>query len=212
MFRPLACAVLSLAASHSALAGVWTVDQGGAHDFHTVADALGDIRVTDGDVLRILSGTYGGFDTGDKALTIEPGNSPGLVSIVGNMRVRPASTVNFEIAGYDNGIVSGVPQYDSFLVSGNVSYEGILAVRLTGGFAPVFGDSFKLIQSAGTISFTGTTNMPALAGGLSWNVQVVTGSEHYGSGATLVASVVPAPGAAALIGLAGLVTTRRRRD
>lgn len=121
MFRSLSIVSLSLLAASNASAGVWVVGQGGANDFYTVTDALGDIRVTDGDVLRILSGTYGGFDTGDKALTIEPGNSPGVVNIVGNMRVRPTSTVNFELSGYDNGWVSGTPQFDQFLVTGNVS-------------------------------------------------------------------------------------------
>ncbi|MFM7808173.1 MAG: hypothetical protein ACKPEA_09645, partial [Planctomycetota bacterium] len=89
MFRSLAIVSVSLIAASNANAGVWVVGQGGSNDFFTVTDALGDIRVTDGDTLRILSGTYGGFDTGDKALTIEPGNSPGIVNIVGNMRVRP---------------------------------------------------------------------------------------------------------------------------
>ena len=211
MFRSLAIVSVSLIAASSAHAGVWVVGQAGANDFYTVADALGDTRVRDGDILRILSGTYGGFDTGDKALTIEPGNSPGVVNIVGNMRVRPTSTVNFELSGYDNGWVSGTPQFDQFLVTGNVSYEGTLGMRLTGGFTPVFGDSFKLIQAGGTISFTGVTSLPSLSAGLSWDVQVVSGSDRFGSGAMLVASVVPAPGAAALIGLAGLATSRRRR-
>ncbi|MFM7808618.1 MAG: hypothetical protein ACKPEA_11950 [Planctomycetota bacterium] len=211
MFRSLSIVSLSLIAASNASAGVWVVGQSGPNDFYTVNDALGDVRVTDGDVLRILTGTYGGFDTGDKALTIEPGNSPGIVNIVGNMRVRPTSTVNFELAGYDNGHVSGVPQFDQFIVTGNVSYEGTLGIRLTGGFSPVYGDSFKLIQAGGTISFTGVTSLPALSGGLSWDVQVVSGSDRFGSGAMLVANVVPAPGAAALVGLAGLATSRRRR-
>lgn len=80
-----------------------------------------------------------------------------------------------------------------------------------GGFSPVYGDSFKLIQAGGTISFTGVTSLPALSGGLSWDVQVVSGSDRFGSGAMLVANVVPAPGAAALVGLAGLTLSRRRR-
>lgn len=210
MFRSLSIVSLSLLASSNALAGLWTVGAGN-HDFFSVADAMGDGRVQSGDTIRILSGSYVGFDTGDKALTIEPGNSPGIVNIVGNMRVRPTSTVNFEISGYDNGWVSGTPAFDQFLVTGNVSYEGTLGIRLTGGFSPVFGDSFRLIQAAGSISFTGVTSLPALSGGLSWNVAVVDGSDRFGTGAMLVASVVPAPGAAALIGLAGLATSRRRR-
>jgi MYXO-CTERM domain-containing protein len=93
-----------------------------------------------------------------------------------------------------------------------VNYQGTLAVRLTNSFSPSLGDSWALIQSGGTITFSGLTSLPTLAGGLSWDVQVVSGSSEFGaSGSSLVVSVVPAPSAAALVGLAGLVTTRRRR-
>lgn len=211
MFRSLSIVSLTLVAASNASAGLWVVSNGGGSDFSNLSAALSDVRVQNGDTVRVLSGTYGDFDTGDKSLTIEPGNSPGVVNITGNMRVRPTSTVNFELSGYDNGWVSGTPQFDQFLVSGDVSYEGTLGIRLTGGFSPVFGDSFKLIQAGGTISFTGVTSLPTLSGGLSWDVQVVSGSDRFGSGAMLVANVVPAPGAAALIGLAGLATSRRRR-
>ena len=211
MFRSLSIVSLSLVAASNASAGLWVVSNGTGSDFTTLSAVFSDVRVTDGDVVRVLSGTYGDFDSGDKTLTVEPGNSPGLVNINGSMRVRSSTTVNFEIAGYDNGWISGVPQFDQFCVTGNVNYEGTLGIRLTGGFNPVYGDSFKLIQSGGTISFTGTTALPALSGGLSWNIDIVSGSDRFGSGSMLVASVVPAPGAAALVGLAGLTLSRRRR-
>jgi hypothetical protein len=76
----------------------------------------------------------------------------------------------------------------------------------------VFGDSWALIQAGGTISFSGLTDLPQLDGGLSWNVQVVSGSSEFGpTGSSLVVSVVPTPGALALVALAGLITNRRRR-
>jgi MYXO-CTERM domain-containing protein len=212
MVRSLSIVSLSLLASTNALAGIWTVGAGN-HDFFSVADAMGDGRVQDGDTIRILSGSYVGFDTGDKLLTIEPGNSPGIVNFGGNVRVRSNSTVNFEIGGLNSGLVSGTPDFDQFIVNGNVSYEGTLGVVLYGGFTPSLGNSWALIQASGTISYSGLQSLPALAGGLSWDVQVVGGSSEFGaSGSSLVVSVVPAPGAAALIGLAGLATARRRRD
>jgi hypothetical protein len=68
------------------------------------------------------------------------------------------------------------------------------------------------VQASGTINFSGLSNLPTLSGGLNWDVQVVSGSSEFGaSGSSLVVSVVPAPGAAALVGLAGLATARRRR-
>lgn len=212
MFRSLSIVSLSLLASTNALAGIWTVGAGN-HDFFSVADAMGDGRVQDGDTIRILSGSYVGFDTGDKLLTIEPGNSPGIVNFGGNVRVRSNSTVNFEIGGLNLGLVSGTPDFDQFIVNGNVSYEGTFGVVLYGGYTPPLGNSWDLIQASGTISYSGLRSLPALAGGLSWDVQVVGGSSEFGaSGSSLVVSVVPAPGAAALIGLAGLATARRRRD
>jgi MYXO-CTERM domain-containing protein len=178
-----------------------------------VADAFGSAKVKDGDVVRVLSGGYmGDFDTGTKVLTIEPGNSPGIVDVFGNMFVRPNSTVNFEIGGYNSGLSGGNPQFDQFIVTGNVNFEGVVEITQTQGFMPSLGDSFAIIQSGGSMSFTGTTVLPSLSGGLSWQVAVVSGSSEFGaSGHSMVASVVPAPGAAALVGLAGLVSSRRRR-
>jgi len=208
MFRSLA---ISLLASTNALAGIWTVGAGN-HDFFSVADAMGDGRVQNGDTIRILSGSYVGFDTGDKLLTIEPGNSPGIVNFNGNVRVRANSTVNFEIGGLNSGLVSGPTEFDQFIVVGDVNFEGTLGVVLYGGYTPSLGNSWALVQASGTINFSGLSNLPTLSGGLNWDVQVVSGSSEFGaSGSSLVVSVVPAPSAAALVGLAGLVTTRRRR-
>jgi MYXO-CTERM domain-containing protein len=214
MLRPLsAVALTSLALATAASADLWVVGHGTDSHFYSVADAVGSVIVTDGDTIRVASGGYiGDFDTGDKVLTFEPGNSPGIVDVYGGMYVRPNSTVNFEIGGFNTGLVAGTPDFDQFIVTGNVNYQGTLAVRLTNSFSPSLGDSWALIQSGGTITFSGLTSLPTLAGGLSWDVQVVSGSSEFGaSGSSLVVSVVPAPSAAALVGLAGLVTTRRRR-
>ena len=212
MFRSLASVSLVLAATNVASAGLWTVGDSGNPDFYTVQDALGNVLVHDGDVLHILTGTYGGFDTGDKAITLEPGNSPGVVTFTSNVRVRSSATVNFEIAGRNATLPSGPTDYDVLLISGNLNVEGTLGIRLTNGFAPIYGDTFTIAHTTGTISVSGPTDLPTLGGGLSWNVAVVSGSTWFGgSGSSLVVSVVPAPGAAALVGLAGLATTRRRR-
>jgi MYXO-CTERM domain-containing protein len=214
MLRPLSTVALtSLALASSASAGLWVVGHGDDSHFYSVADAVGSVVVSNGDTIRVASGGYiGDFDTGDKVLSFEPGNSPGIVDVYGSMYVRPNSTVNFEIGGFNSGLLAGNPDFDQFIVTGNVNYQGTLAVRLTNSFSPSLGDSWALIQAGGTISFSGITSLPALSGGLSWDVQVVGGSSEFGaSGSSLVVSVVPAPGAAALIGLAGLATTRRRR-
>lgn len=201
--------VLSVAAPAAAEFWVISNHQG---DFASIAAAMMDQRVRDGDTFRILSGSYEGFDTGDLTLTIEPGNSPGIVNFSGPVRVRSNSQVNFEIGGLNNGLLGGTPDFDQFIVNGNVLFEGRLGIRLVNAFSPSLGDSWALIQSSGSITFSGLTDLPTLAGGLSWNINVISGSSEFGgSGSSLVASVVPAPGAAALVGLAGLIGTRRRR-
>ena len=211
MFRSLSIVSLSLLASSNALAGLWTVGAGN-HDFFSVADAMGDGRVQDGDTIRILSGNYVGFDTGDKILTIEPGNSPGIVNFNGNVRVRSNSTVNFEIGGLNSGLVSGPTEFDQFIVNGDVNFEGTLGVVLYGGFEPSLGNAWALVQASGAINYSGLSSLPALSGGLSWDIEVVSGSSEFGSsGSSLIVSVVPAPGAAALVAVAGLATSRRRR-
>jgi hypothetical protein len=207
-----AAALTSLALVTSASADLWLVGHDADAHCYSVGDAVGSVIVTDGDTIRVASGGYiGDFDTGDKVLTFEPGNSPGIVDVFGSMYVRPNNTMNFEIGRFSPGLSSGSPDFDQFIVTGNVNDQGTLAVRLTNSLSPSLGDAWALIQSGGTIAFSGVTSLPTLAGGLSLAVQIVSGSSEFGaSGSSLVVSVVPAPSAAALVGLAGLVTARRR--
>ena len=210
---PSAVLLVTLSMVPAAHAGVvWTVGSGPMDHFYSINQAVTDNRVHDGDSIRIFSGGYIGFDSGEKSLRFEPGNSPGIVDVFGNMLLRQNSTINFEIGGYNSGLSGGTPDFDQFIVAGNVLYEGALGIRLYNSFVPNLGDSWALIQASGSITFSGISDLPALANGLSWNLQVVPGSSEFGSGgSSLMATVVPAPSAAALVGLAGLVGGRRRR-
>jgi MYXO-CTERM domain-containing protein len=206
---PISALVLSGAAHASVL---WTVGPGAGHDFFSIDQAVNDSRVQDGHSIKVLGGGYLGFDSGNKALRFEPGNSPGIVDVFGQMALRQNSCINFEIGGYNSGLSGGLPQFDQFIVTGNVDLDGGIEVTLIDGFMPVFGDSWALIQAGGSIDFNGMAMLPELGGGLSWNVQVVSGSGEFGpSGSSLVATVVPTPGAAALVALAGVLASRRRR-
>ncbi|NBX25118.1 MAG: hypothetical protein EBQ99_03580 [Planctomycetes bacterium] len=203
----------TLALAPLAHAGVtWTVGSDAGYDFYNIHTAVSDTRVQNGDSIRIFSGGYLGFDSGEKALRFEPGNSPGIVDVFGNMFLRQNSSINFEIGGYNSGLSSGAPDFDQFIVTGNVNLVGNLEITLYNGFAPNLGDSWAIVQAGGTINYTGVTSFPTLSGGLSWNIAVVPGSGEFGgSGSSLVVSVVPTPGAAALVGLAGLIGSRRRQ-
>lgn len=210
---PSAVLLATLALAPLAHAGVtWTVGSDAGYDFYNIHTAVSDTRVQNGDSIRIFSGGYLGFDSGEKALRFEPGNSPGIVDVFGNMFLRENSSINFEIGGYNSGLSSGAPDFDQFIVTGNVNLVGNLEITLYNGFAPNLGDSWAIVQAGGTINYTGVTSFPTLSGGLSWNIAVVPGSGEFGgSGSSLVVSVVPTPGAAALVGLAGLIGSRRRQ-
>ena len=194
MLRSLsAVSVLALFTAGSASAAVWTVGPQPSANFFTLRDAVSSVVVMDGDTIQVSAAGYiGDFDTGAKALNFAQGPALGIVDVLGNMQVRANSNLNFQIGGYNSGLVTGNPEFDQYIVTGNVNYAGKLTVQLINGLTPSLGDSWALIQAGGTINFSGTTAMPALGGGLSWNVQVVNGSSEFGSGgSSLVASVVP---------------------
>ncbi len=136
-----------------------------------------------------------------------------IFEILGDLSVSPSSTPTFNIGGVNSGLIgpSVPPEYDQFLVTGNASIAGNLRIELFNGFTPSLGDSFTLIHALGSVTFLGSAIAPALPEGLSWQVTVGTGGAFGPEGSTLVASVVPAPGALALLALAGIGGRRRRR-
>ena len=116
---PSAVLLATLFAVPVAHAGVtWTVGSDANYDFYNIHTAVSDTRVQDGDSIRIFSGGYLGFDSGDKALRFEPGNSPGIVDVFGSMFLRQNSVINFEIGGYNSGLSGGAPDFDQFIVTG----------------------------------------------------------------------------------------------
>jgi hypothetical protein len=194
------------------------VINGTGQSFSQISDAMNWITTSGGGstyTVHADNGSYGSFDQADNS-NLTWGNSPGVIDIGGNMRVRSAAQMLFEIAGTSNvnAFGTGVVDYDTVLVTGNVSYEGTINVNLLSGFMPTLGNSFELIASSGSVAYTGTLNAPTLSAGLAWQVSVGSSTfsgAGYG-GQSLFLNVVPAPGAVALIGLAGVVASRRRRN
>jgi hypothetical protein len=89
--------------------------------------------------------------------------APGKVDINGNFVQFFSGTTNLDIAG-----LSPSTEHDLLAVSGDATLDGTFAVQIGGGFSPVAGDSFDLIDfatAAGTPSFV----LPALGGALSWD-------------------------------------------
>jgi autotransporter-associated beta strand protein len=71
--------------------------------------------------------------------------------------------------------LAGLAAHDELIATGSATLGGTLAVSLTSGFTPAVGNTFEIMTASG---FGGskfaTTNLPALSGGLSWNVNYGT--------------------------------------
>jgi hypothetical protein len=164
--------------------------------------------------VRAPSGRYNGFETVNNA-DLTWGNSPGVIDLYGGMRVRAAGQMLFEIAGTNNAAAptAGAVQCDTVLADGNIVYEGRLSVALLSGFTPALGNSFQLIATTAgkTVTWSGTLDAPTLAAGLSWQVSVAQSTMAGFGGDSLYLTVVPTPGALALLGAAGAIGARRRR-
>jgi hypothetical protein len=223
-FASLASVILAAAVLPSASAAIVTVGPGGTaagFQFGQVSEAVqfasaGDTiqakaRTVDG--ARFL---YDSFDLSQAAdgVSFVWGNSPGVIEVGGSMRVGPTANLEFELAGTDNSraLTSGLVQYDTVFVYGNFRLEGIAALTLFGGFVPTVGDQFELVATDSTISWSGSFlqhfTAPALSGGASWQFSVGEGSI---GGQSIFATVVPGPGAIALVGAAGIIGSVRRR-
>jgi len=72
--------------------------------------------------------------------TINPGASPGLMTVNGNVTFGPTSVLNMELGG----LVAGT-QYDAIQISGNAALNGTLNLSLVNGFLPQPGNTFDLV-------------------------------------------------------------------
>ncbi len=91
------------------------------------------------------------------------------------------------------------------LQSGTATLGGTLRVRLGPDYVPADGDIFEIVTTPGGVisGQFAAIDAPALTGNLFFDVE-------YSDGLTTL-RVVPTPGVVTLIGVAGLIGTRRRR-
>ena len=224
--------------SKHALLGVWTtaalITTGASAGLVTVTDSLGatvysantTAALTDAmDWVNTHSGNYGvhaqsgRYDAGTNIASnasLTWGSSPGVIDLMGGMNVQASAQMLFEIAGTTNSAAptTGVVDYDTVLADGNVTYLGTLSVALLSGFTPALGNSFQLIATTTgkTVTWNGTLDAPTLTGGLAWQVSVAPSTMPTFGGQSLYLTVVPTPGALALLGTAGIIGARRRRN
>jgi hypothetical protein len=160
---------------------------------------------------------YAAFDleSGADGLELIWGNSPGVIEVDGNLKVGANSVMSFELTGTDNSraLTIGRVDYDTVLVYGNMILNGTFAVSLGSTYVPSVGNRFELAATQGTITWSGSLglhlSLPTLTAGQSWSTTVESGGLLGGQ--SLYITVVPAPGASALLAAAALIGNGRRR-
>lgn len=118
--------------------------------FATIQEAIDSS--SSGDRIGIAAGTYTGDVNGTgKTVTLVPGNSPGCVTINGNLTLVSTNTLEMEVEG-----TTACTEYDQFIVNGTVSLGGaILDLNLGMSYTPTVGDSYTFIANNDTDAITG---------------------------------------------------------
>ena len=222
-------AILSASATLLVAAPAWcamvTVGPGGTangYQYGQISDAIAAAGA--GDTINAAARTvygssfrYDAFDleSGPDGLDLVWGNSPGVIEVGGLLRLGANSSMVFELTGTDNSraLTTGRVDYDTVLVYGNMILNGIFEVTLGSTFTPSVGNRFELASTTGSITWSGTLglhlSLPTLTAGQSWSTTVESGGLLGGQ--SLFVTVVPAPGATALLATAALIGNGRRR-
>ncbi len=138
----------------------------------------------------------------DFAGTLAPGNSPGIITVDGNLVLNSAAVIAMELAGA--GGVAGT-DFDQILVTGDLTLGGTLQLTLLNGYLPSIGQTFQLFDAANISGIFASYDLPTLSGA-TWDTSLL------GSTGILGVSAVPEPSTYALIvGLTLLFFTYLRR-
>jgi hypothetical protein len=147
--------------------------------------------------------------------TIKPGDSPGILTIIGNY--FQSGTLLIDLGGTTPGTCTGC--YSRLVVVGTASLGGTLDVDLLNGFTPTPGEDFYLLTSTGGDSGSfATLDLPTLLNGDYWNEIYYPASCPGGVSGCFelvveAPKVVPEPSTWLLVGtgLLGLAARRRKK-
>lgn len=116
----------------------------------STSETLAGITVEAGGLLE-GSGTITGNVLADGG-TVGPGNSPGIIQVIGDFTLGDDSLFDVEIGGTTPGT-----QHDQTTVTGDVTFGSNAALSLTpsGGFVPTVGQTFTLIDNQGSNPVSG---------------------------------------------------------
>ncbi len=137
--------------------------------------------------------------------TLSPGDSPGLLTVDGDLGLAPGSMTLIEISGRSRG---ADPGYDAVNVSGALSLGGTLSVSFLDGFAPSGSATFDLFRFGSIGGSFAQINLPSV-GGYVWDSSMLA---IDGTLSLSALSSVPEPGSFALLAsLASLGACAHRR-
>lgn len=156
-------------------------------------------NVTFNDLVSGAGGIFGGgtaiFNGGHS-----PGDSPAIVPVEGNLIYGPANELTIELEGLLEG------EFDRLEVMGNAMLDGNLVDDVLPSFTPSFGDTFEIIEVAGTLGgqFIGLGEgaIFSASGGELFRI-------NYGSG-NVVLTAVPEPSTLLMLCITGFLVNWRR--
>ena len=165
------------------LANSGTIGVGGG-DLDVIGAVVnsGSVGTQSGSTVRFFgpvsgAGSYPGTGTVMFLSTFSPGASPARVDFGGDLVLGGVASLTMELAGTTPGT-----EYDQIDVSGNLALGGVLNVSLLGGFMPLAGQPFDILDWGSLSGTFDAINLPTLSGGLNWNT-----SQLYTTGTLLVA-------------------------
>lgn len=157
----------------------------------------GDAVVRDATTLG-GSGVIGGNVTVDDGGILSPGNSPGLLTIEGDLTLSDLSILLMQIGGAGTGL------FDQLAVGGLFLADGTLNLQLIGGYMPNPGDSFLLFTGGGFDVGEFTQILTNLGDGLTWDTSQLDSTGRI--------TAVPEPTTVALVALGcGIFLLRKRK-
>ena len=90
---------------------------------------------------------------------VNPGSSPGRLTVTGNYAQSASGSLNIEIGGLTAGVES-----DQLQISGSATLNGTLNVSLVDGYLPVQGQVFEVVTCSTRSGSFSTVNLPQLNG------------------------------------------------
>ncbi len=139
--------------------------------------------------------------------TLQPGNTPGILTIDGDYTQGPGGKLILEIGGLALGT-----EQDQLVITGNAVIDGTVVFSFIDGFAPLLGQTFNLLDVDGTLAGNPLFVVEGLEDGWQFSTSFNEATDTYALTSLKDGiATTPEPGTAALLGLGALLLGARRR-